>query len=77
MSPTVLCACLRRAGLVGPWMIGAVKTRYGGFTIPMVIMTVVNSVSVIYWGILTKFLPCKSSAKKHGARQLVSPAHPC
>ena len=48
-------------------MIGAVKTRYGGFTIPMVILTVVNSMAVVYWGILTRFLPCKSSAKKLGA----------
>ena len=46
-------------------MIGAVKAKYGGYTIPMIIMTAVNSLAVVYFAILLRFLPAKI-AKKPG-----------
>lgn len=47
-------------GLLGPWMIGTLKAKYGGYTIPMVFMTCVNSLAVVYFAILLRFLPIKS-----------------
>lgn len=55
------------AGLLGPWMIGVVKTKYGGYHVPMVILTVVNSLAVVYWAVLARFLPIKEGKAKKGA----------
>ncbi|BDA43829.1 Putative tartrate transporter [Coccomyxa sp. Obi] len=50
-------------GVVGPYLIGAVKTKYGGYTIPMVIMTAVNSLAVVYFAVLLRFLPRKGAKR--------------
>jgi hypothetical protein len=47
-------------GLLGPWMIGTLKTRFGGYTVPMIFMTCVNSLAVVYFAALLRFLPVKS-----------------
>lgn len=60
---------LSGAGIVGPYLIGAVKARYGGYTIPMIIMTAVNSLAVVYFAILLHFLPAKK-AKTPGEHPL-------
>ena len=49
------------AGVVGPYLIGALKSKYGGYTVPMVIMTGVNVLAVVYFAVLLRFLPAKSS----------------
>ncbi|KAK9915973.1 hypothetical protein WJX75_006795 [Coccomyxa subellipsoidea] len=50
-------------GVVGPYLIGAVKAKYGGYTIPMIIMTAVNSLAVVYFAILLRFLSAKKAKK--------------
>ena len=49
------------AGIVGPYMIGALKAKFQGYTVPMLVMTCVNSLAVVYFAILLPFLPAKSS----------------
>ena len=48
------------AGVVGPYMIGALKAKFQGYTIPMLFMTCVNSLAVVYFAILLPFLPAKT-----------------
>ncbi|CAL5227240.1 g10165 [Coccomyxa viridis] len=48
-------------GIVGPYMIGALKAKFQGYTVPMLVMTCVNSLAVVYFAILLPFLPAKSS----------------
>lgn len=45
------------AGLVGPWMIGAIKKSSGNYVAPMTILAAVNGGAVLYFAILLKFLP--------------------
>jgi len=42
-------------------MIGALKAKFGGYTVPMLFMTCVNSLAVVYFAILLPFLPAKTS----------------
>lgn len=49
------------AGIVGPYLIGALKSKYGGYTVPMVIMTIVNVFAVLYFAVLLRYLPAKST----------------
>ena len=48
-----------RAGLVGPWMIGAIKKSYGSYVVPMIILAIVNTGAVVYFAVLLRFLPVK------------------
>ena len=45
------------AGLVGPWMIGAIKKSSGSYVVPMSILAVVNTGAILYFAVLLKFLP--------------------
>ncbi|CAK0757688.1 hypothetical protein CVIRNUC_002561 [Coccomyxa viridis] len=49
-------------GVVGPYLIGALKARFGGYTVPMIFMTCVNSLAVVYFAILLPFLPAKTAS---------------
>jgi len=51
---------------VGPYLIGAVKSKYGGYTVPMVIMTVINILAVLYFAVLLRFLPAKAGGEDSG-----------
>lgn len=54
-------------GVVGPYLIGALKARFGGYTVPMIFMTCVNSLAVVYFATLLPFLPAKTaSAQQSG-----------
>lgn len=44
---------------MGPYMIGALKAKFQGYTVPMLFMTCVNSLAVVYFAILLPFLPAK------------------
>ena len=48
------------AGIVGPWMIGAVKSSYGSYVVPMLLLAVVNTCAVAYFAVLLLYLPLKS-----------------
>jgi hypothetical protein len=48
-------------GVVGPYLIGALKARFGGYTVPMIFMTCVNSLAVVYFAILLPFLPVRAA----------------
>lgn len=50
------------AGIVGPWMIGAVKSSYGSYVVPMLLLAVVNSCAVAYFAVLLLYLPLKKAA---------------
>ncbi len=65
------------AGVVGPYLIGAVKTRYGGYTVPMVIMTAVNSLAVVYFAVLLRFLPRKAAKRSDTGAALCTSSHDC
>lgn len=65
LQQLMLRACLDRAGVVGPYLIGALKAKFGGYTVPMIFMTCVNSLAVVYFAILLPFLPAKA-AKAEG-----------
>ncbi len=65
------------AGVVGPYLIGAVKTKYGGYTIPMVIMTAVNSLAVVYFAVLLRFLPRKAAKRTETGTVLCTLSHNC
>ena len=41
-------------------MIGALKAKFQGYTVPMLFMTCVNSLAVVYFAILLPFLPAKT-----------------
>ena len=59
-------------------MIGALKAKFQGYTVPMLVMTCVNSLAVVYFAILLPFLPAKSS-KAEAAGALLTfapPAYP-
>jgi dipeptide/tripeptide permease len=50
------------------------KDRYGGYTVPMAIMTAVNSLAVLFFAVLLRFLPAKAAAASappplHSSRQ--------
>ena len=64
------------AGIVGPWMIGYVKERYGSYVAPMSILAVVNTGAVVYFAVLLKFLPAKPRAdpalEEEAAQRLVN-----
>ena len=47
------------AGLVGPWMIGAIKKSSGNYAVPMTILAVVNTGAVLYFAVLLRFLPVR------------------
>lgn len=57
---------LSGTGVVGPYLIGAVKSKYGGYTVPMVIMAVINSLAVLYFAVLLRFLPAKAGGEGFG-----------
>lgn len=50
---------LLHAGVVGPWMIGEAKTKFGGFTAPILIMAVLSFLGVLYFAVLLRLLPVK------------------
>ena len=59
LSIICLMLALLRAGLVGPWMIGAIKKSYGSYVVPMIILAIVNTGAVVYFAVLLRFLPVK------------------
>ena len=50
---------LLHAGIVGPWMIGVVKSAYGSYMEAMLILALVNSCAVAYFAVLLLYLPVK------------------
>lgn len=50
------------AGLVGPWMIGAIKQKYGSYVVPMSILAAVNTGAVLYFAVLLRYLPVEKKA---------------
>ena len=43
-------------------MIGAVKSSYGSYVVPMLLLAVVNSCAVAYFAVLLLYLPLKKAA---------------
>jgi len=46
-------------GVVGPWLIGAAKTHFGGFTAPVAMLTILSALGTCYFAVLMRFLPVK------------------
>ena len=51
-------------------MIGALKAKFQGYTVPMLFMTCVNSLAVVYFAILLPFLPAKTGKAEAAAGAL-------
>ncbi len=47
------------AGVVGPWLIGRVKTAFGGFAAPVAMLSGLSALGVCYFAVLMRFLPVK------------------
>lgn len=52
-------------GVVGPWLIGEAKTKFGGFTVPMLILAVLSFLGVAYFAVLLRLLPAKERTEEH------------
>lgn len=44
---------------MGPWLIGAAKTHFGGFTAPVAMLTILSALGTCYFAVLMRFLPVK------------------
>lgn len=59
------------AGILGPWLIGEAKTKFGGFTAPMLIMALLSFFGVLYFAVLLRFLPAKERESDNEAAALL------
>ena len=50
-------------GIVGPWLIGEAKTAWGGFTAPMLVLTVLSGLNTLYFAVLLPRLPIEQDAE--------------
>ena len=55
-------------------MIGALKAKFQGYTVPMLFMTCVNSLAVVYFAILLPFLPAKTRKAQDAGASLTEPS---
>jgi cyanate permease len=59
------------AGVVGPWLIGAAKVKYGTFTAPVALLASLSVFAVLFFAALMPQLPVKQRQVENDAQTLL------
>lgn len=58
-------------GVVGPWLIGAAKVKYGTFTAPVAMLATMSVFCCLFFATLMPFLPAKQRTSSSGSQTLL------